>query len=120
MERTLTALYDQREAAMSAVDDLVAIGIPRDNITIVALPEPGEAAAAGPYGAEHEEPSIWETMSDAISNVFASEDDKRVYEEGISEGGATVIARVDESKVGQAFDILDSYDPVDLGEREGG
>ena len=114
MDRTLSALYDQRDEAMSTVDDLVTLGIPRDNIAMVALSEPGEAAATGAYGAEHEEPSFW----DAISNLFVSEDCKRVYEEGISQGGATVIARVDESQMDQAIDIMESHNPVDLDERE--
>lgn len=114
MDRTLSALYDQRDDAMSAVDDLAALGIPRDHITMVARSEPGEAAGAGAYGAEREQPAFWE----AISNLFVSEDDKRVYEEGISQGGATVIAKVDESQMDRAIDVLERHNPVDLDERE--
>lgn len=113
MNRTLSALYDQRDDAISTVDDLVSLGIPRDDVTIVARPEPGEAAAVGAYGAEHEH-GFW----DAISNLFVSEDDKRVYEEGISEGGATVIAKVDESQMDRAIDVMERHNPVDLDERE--
>lgn len=115
MDRTLSALYDQRDDAMSAVGDLVALGIPRDDITMVARSEPGEAAGGGgAYGAEHEEPGFW----DAISNLFVSEDDKRIYEEGIGRGGATVIAKVDESQMDRAIDVMERHNPVDLDERE--
>lgn len=114
MDRTLSALYDQRNDAMSAVDDLAALGIPRDNITMVARSEPGEAAGGGAYGAEREQPGFW----DAISNLFVSDEDKRIYEEGISQGGATIIARVDESQMDRAIDVLERHNPVDLDERE--
>lgn len=110
MDRTLSALYDQRDDAMSAVDDLVAMGIPRDDITMVARSEPGEAAG----GAAREQPGIW----DAISNLFVSDEDKRVYQEGVDHGGATVIAKVDESQMDRAIDVLERHNPVDLDERE--
>lgn len=114
MDRTLSALYDHRDDALSAVDDLVAAGISRDEISLVSGSEPGETASAGStYGTEREQPGFWQSLA----NLFSTEEDRRLHEEGISRGGATLIANVDEAHVDRAVEIMESHHAVDLDER---
>lgn len=115
MERTLSALYDHRADAMSAVDDLIAAGIPRDHIAVISGAEPGESDDSGTfYGTEHEAPGFWETLA----SIFSTEEERRAYDEGISRGGATVVAVVDDNELDRAISILESHNAVDLKERE--
>ena len=117
MDRTLSALYDHRDDALSAVDDLVALGIPREEISIVSGSEQGETTTPGSlYGTEGEEPGFWQSLA----NLFTSEDDRRLHEEGISRGGATVIANVEEALADRAVDIMERHHAVDLDERARG
>src|SRR5690606_26039848 len=117
MDRTLSALYDHRDDALSAMDDLVALGIPREEISMVSGSEPGETTTPGGlYGTEGEEPGFWQSLA----NLFTSEDDRRLHEEGISRGGATVIANVDEALADRAVDIMERHHAVDLDERARG
>lgn len=115
MERTLSALFDHRSEAMSAVEELVKSGVSRDHISVVSGSEPSELGGGGAaYGTEREEPGFWASLA----NLFTSDEERRVYDEGISRGGATVIARVDEEQLDQAIDILENHNAVDLDERE--
>lgn len=117
MDRTLSALYDHRDDALSAVDDLVAAGIARDDISLVSGSEPGETASIGnTYGTEGEEPGFWQSLV----NLFSTEEDRRLFEEGIGRGGATVIASVDDSHFDRAVEIMESHHAVDLDERAQG
>ena len=116
MDRTLSALYDHREDAMAAADELVALGVSRDQIAVVTGSEPSErgGGAGASYGTEREQPGFWESLS----NLFVPEQDRRVHEESLSRGGATVIARVDESQVDRAIDVLERHNAVDFDERD--
>lgn len=115
MQRTLSALYDHRTDAMSAVDDLIAAGISRDHISVISGSEPGESGDKGTtYGTEREEPGFWESLA----SIFSTEEERRVHDEGISRGGATIVATVDDSQLDRAIDILESHNAADLEERE--
>lgn len=115
MDRTLSALYDNRSEAIEAVDELVSSGVARDHISVVSGSEPPETGGAGTgYGTRGEEPGFWASLS----NLFIPEEDRQAYDEGISRGGTTVIAKVDENQVARAVDILESHGAVDLDERE--
>lgn len=115
MDRTLSAFFDNRSDAISAVDDLVAFGISRHHISIISGSEPPEeGAGGGGYGTPEEERGFWATIAD----LFVPEEDIETYREGVDRGGATVVARVDEDQLGRAVEILEEHDAVDLDKRE--
>ncbi len=115
MDRTLSALYDTRSEALAAVDELVSSGVSRDSISVVSGSEPPETGGPGTgYGTSGEEPGFWASLS----NLFTRDEDREVYQEGISRGGTTVIAQVDDNQLTRAVDILESHGAVDLDERE--
>ena len=115
MDRTLSAFFDNRSDAISAVDDLVAMGVSRQQISVVSGSEPPEeGAAGGGYGTPEEERGFWASLAD----LFVPEEDVNTYQEGVNRGGATLIARIDETAVGRAVEILEEHDAVDLNQRE--
>ncbi len=114
MDRTLSAFFDSRSDAVAAVDDLVAAGISRDHIAVVSGSEPPESGAGGAgYGTPEEERGFWATIAD----IVVPEEDVETTEENVDRGGATVIARVDESLVERAIYILGEHNAVDLDRR---
>ena len=117
MDRTLSALFDDRTDAVSAADDLVAAGIARENISVVSEAEPPDTGAPGAaYGTPSGEWGFRATLAD----LFMPEEDVATYREGVSRGGATLIARMDDGLVDRAIDILETHNAVDLAERAQG
>src|SRR3954449_5910700 len=107
-ERILTAMYDSRAAAESARDQLEAIGIARDSISIR-----GTDQATASTTARDDDPGLWGSIMDALF----PEDDRYTYEEGVRRGSFLLNARVPEGLEDRAHDILDSTDAVNVDER---
>jgi stress response protein YsnF len=106
--QTLTALYDTRSTAETARDDLVALGIPSDDITIHGA-EGGSTATADTT----EDKGFWGSIMDALF----PEEDRHTYTEGIRRGGYLLSVRVSEDMQGRAVEVLERSDPVDIDER---
>jgi uncharacterized protein (TIGR02271 family) len=111
-ERTITALYDTRGAAESARDDLAALGVPSADVAIRG--SGGSGSGATPTGsATEEDTGFWSGLAD----LFAPDEDRHTYAEGVRRGGYLLTARVPEGLEGQAADALERHDPVDLDQR---
>ena len=108
-ERTLTAMYDTRDLAESARDQLVGIGVARDAITIHG----GEAGTGTPATAASEDKGFWASLAD----FFMPDEDRHTYTEGLKRGGYLLSARVPDALAEAAEDILESSEPIDLDER---
>jgi stress response protein YsnF len=109
-DRTMTAMYDTRGAAESARDDLVALGIPSANVTIRGT-ESGASTSSTSSTTEDK------GFLDSLADLFFPEEDQHTYAEGIRRGGYLLSARVPDGLEGQATDVLERYDPVDVDER---
>lgn len=98
-DRTLTAMFDTREAADEAVQRLEQIGVPSGFITITG-------------GPAHEEKGFWEKL-------FFPEDDREAYAEGIRRGGYLLtVTGVDADLYDRAAVVLEEHEgTVDLDER---
>ncbi|MCE6960796.1 hypothetical protein LAZ40_17355 [Cereibacter sphaeroides] len=104
---TLTAFFDRREDADRASDRLVALGLPRGRVTVMA----GRETASGP---EPGGPSL----SDAALDYFLPESDRHGYAEGLSRGGRLVVARnVPRELHDSAVAALEEEGAVDIDER---
>jgi stress response protein YsnF len=109
-DRTMTAMYDTRGAAESARDDLVALGIPSANVTIRGT-ESGASTSSTSSTTEDK------GFLDSLADLFFPEEDQHTYAEGVRRGGYLLSARVPDGLEGQATDVLERYDPVDVDER---
>ena len=106
--RTVTAFFDTRDAANRAVDDLVAAGIARDNVSVTS--EPGGAQTAK---AEYNK-GFWEFLKD----LFMPEEDRYAYAEGLRRGGTVVSVRTTDANNDRVLAILDAQGAVNMDERE--
>jgi uncharacterized protein (TIGR02271 family) len=110
-ERTVTALYDTRGAAESARDKLVALGVPSPDVTIRGTEGGGSSATS--TGAATEDKGFWSGLAD----LFAPDEDRHAYAEGVRRGGHLLTARVPDDLEDRAVDVLERHDPVDLDQR---
>ena len=104
-ERTLTAMYDTRGAAETARDNLVALGISSGDISIRGSSTAGTTV--------EESRSFWDELKD----LFAPDEDRHTYDEGMRRGGHLLSVRVPEDMADRALDELERSDPVDIDER---
>jgi len=111
-ERTLTAMYDDRSAAEAARDRLVALGVPSGGITVRGT---GAGTTTTPAPAE-EDKGFWASLAD----LFAPEEDRHAYAEGLRRGGHLLSARVPEGLEDRAIDLLETSGAVDVDERAEG
>lgn len=109
--RTLTALFDTREAAQHATDELVAAGIPQQQIRLTA--GGGSTAVAEPTTAT-ETKGFWDELKD----IFMPDEDRAGYAEGLRRGGYLLSVQVEDAHYNRVMDILDTDGAVDMDERE--
>jgi len=111
--RTVTALFDRREDALKAVEELVRVGIPRSAVRVT--PEADVAAASSAsYDTSKDEKGFWASLAD----FFLPEEDRYTYAEAIHRGSILVSAVVTGSLAEKAEDILEQYGTVNVAERE--
>src|SRR4051794_24025714 len=108
-ERTLTAMYDDRGAAEAARDRLVALGVPSGDVTIRGT---GAGTTTGAASAD-EDKGFWASLAD----LFAPEEDRHTYAEGLRRGGHLLSARVPDGMEARASDVLERSGAVDIDER---
>jgi len=106
--RTVTAFFDTRDAAVRAADQLAALGIPRDRVQIKE--GGGQKASAQPV----ENKGFWEELKE----LFLPAEDRYSYAEGLSRGGYLLYAHVDDAHYNRALEVLDTEGAVNMDERE--
>jgi len=113
--RTVTALFDKREDALRAVEELVRAGIPRTSVRVTPdkdVTASGSTVTA--YDASRDEKGFWATLAD----LFMPDDDRYTYAEAMNRGSILVTVTVDVAQADRAEDILEQYGTVNLAERE--
>ena len=114
MTLTITALYDDQAQAQTALSKLVAAGFPQDAIRLTPGASTTSTRTAGSYDHTRDEGGFWAGLKD----LFMPEEDRYAYTEGLSRGGTLLTAKVEDSRVAAAMDILEENGSVDLDERE--
>src|SRR3954452_12397074 len=109
-ERTLTAMYDDRGAAEPARARLAALGVPSGDVAIHGT-DAGATATAAP--AAEEDKGFLASLAD----LFAPEEDRHTYAEGLRRGGHLLSARVPGGLEDRAIDLLETSGAVDVDER---
>ena len=106
---SLTAFFDSRSEAESAVDALKDAGITSDAIRLV----PGfEADGDANIDREHHK-GFWASLED----LFFPDSDRHVYSEGLRRGGFLVSVTVSDAMYDKVHDILDDEGSIDIDER---
>lgn len=106
---TLTAFFESRSDADSAVERLQAAGIAHDSIRVVA----GNDTSSGHVETDHK--GFWASLGD----LFMPDDDRNTYAEGLRRGGYLVsVSNLTTEQHDVALDILDDEGSIDLDERE--
>jgi len=103
---TLSALFDDRAEAESAIERLKAIGLPDDRIRFMPGDEAGDARRPEPGG--------W---FGGLEDWLFPDEDRAAYAEGLRRGGYLVSVQVDDATYEMAHDILDSKGSIDMDER---
>lgn len=114
-QQTITALFDNRSDATTAVNELVKGGIPRTSIRVT--PDSDTASTTTrptSYDSSRDEKGFWASLRD----MFIPDDDRHTYAEALHRGSIMVSATVDQSQAACAEDILERFGTVDLEERE--
>jgi uncharacterized protein (TIGR02271 family) len=115
-ERTLTALYDTNGAAESARDDLVALGLTSGDITIRGTSTEGggsDASLTDTTTGQGTGTGFWGGLAD----LFAPDEDRHTYAEGIRRGSYLLTARVPDGLEDQAIAAIERHEPIDLDQR---
>lgn len=107
--RTITAFFDDRADAEEAVARLIADGIDRDRIRLVAGTEGSTTNTSYPESGT----GFWEALKD----LFLPEEDRYTYAEGLRRGGYLVTVHTSDAEYERALDILDDEGTIDLDER---
>lgn len=111
MDRTLSAFFDNRSDALSAADELVAIGISREHIAVVSGSDPPDAEEAAGYGTDEEKRGFLGSVAD----LFVPEaEELDVFREGVDRRGTTVVAKVAKSQLERARGVFEKHAAVEL------
>jgi len=111
MTQTITAMYDDYNAALRAEEKLVAAGIPRSTIKVLTG---AKANQAGTAEAAQYDDGFWGSLKD----FFMPEEDRQAYGEGLNRGGTMLSASVEDAHADKTYDIMEEHGSVDLNERE--
>ena len=111
--RVITALFDNLADAEHARARLVEIGVPRDQISIVAQDTSGTTTGTTATERSHREGGFLDTLA----NLFLPEEDRYTYAEGIRRGGQLLSVRVADADINRVISILEECHPVDIDQR---
>ena len=111
-QRTITALYDTREAAEAAKRRLTAMNIPGSDVSVH-----DEGSAGGATSTDGSMKSEGGMVA-ALKNLFGSHDDSHAYAEGLRRGHVLLTAKMEESRADAAIQALEGSGAVDLDTKE--
>jgi stress response protein YsnF len=114
MTQTITALFESRADAESAVNELIDAGIPASSIRTTPERDSGRSTGATSYDPVADEGGFWASLKD----LFMPEDDRHAYAEALHRGKIMVAATVDDGAATRAANILEERGTVNLDEHE--
>lgn len=110
MAKTIVGLYDDRTTAHKVVSDLEDAGFGEDHLRF-ASHEEGEAT-------RYDIDANNDASAEGLGRYGISDEESRFYSEGVRRGGSIVIARVHDSDVERAVDIMARHNPVRFEDRQ--
>ena len=113
MPKTIIGLFDDKTEAQQVRQDIIQMGIPRDETSIIDKPGP---TGVGTQTQSASEPGLWDNLKEAFG-FGVSEQEGAYYAEGIRRGGTLVSVRADDALVDRVVDIMAQHGAVDIDER---
>jgi uncharacterized protein (TIGR02271 family) len=110
-QRIITAFFDDRGAAESAMNKLISLGVRAEGMRLVEGRQDGEREGDQP---DRQGGSFWEALKD----MFMPDEDRHAYAEGLEQGGYLLSVAADQDNYEQVIDVLDDEGTVDMDERE--
>lgn len=109
MAKTIIGLYDDRKTAYNALNDLEKAGFGKDHLSF-ASNEQGDRHTYEYDASEVAAPRL-------LTDRGIPEEEANFYSEGVRRGGAIIVARVHDTNVDLAVDILARHNPVRFEDR---
>ncbi len=109
-ERTLTAVFDDRSEAMTAIEQLVAANVPRSSIRLLPETESDDSSICS----SRENTGFWSSLS----NMFMPEEDRYSYNEALDRGSTMVVVEAIEENMSVVESILEEHGSINMDERE--
>lgn len=122
MQHTLVAVFDNRSDAQNAMDELLASGFTRDNVSVSSADLTGQDTAltgTTTTGAVHEE-GVGASIKHFFSNLFGDDQDEHAtrYSSAVTAGQHVLtLTTTSEPEVERAADVLERFGPIDIDER---
>lgn len=106
MATTVVGLFDDRNEAQRAQEDLIHNGFNDRDINLVAQ-------QSGTTMQPEQEPGFWDTLK----SIFGGEPETDVYAEGARRGGTIVAVNTPDDRIERAVDIMQAHHAVDIDRR---
>ena len=111
---TYTALYDTRQDAEAAQQELKRLGVVEADGSNLA----DKTAFAGQSGAQSGSAGQSDGLWSGFKGALPPDNDRRIFEEGVRQGGYLLTVNVDDQNADQVHDLLERTNAVDIDERE--
>ena len=121
MTKIAVALYDDYAAAQETLNELIAAGIGRTDISVISHNAPANAPAGGVTGTATssggEGPlgrlTSGESVLDKLTDLGVPRDEAEIYAEGTRRGSSLVLVRADENDAEEAASIMERRRGID-------
>jgi hypothetical protein len=107
--RVITAFFDTREAAQTASDNLISLGVHPHQMQLTEGHSDLARDTTRPA-----DTGFWESLK----NTLLPQEDHHSYAEGLRRGGYLLSAQVDNDLYGRALEVVDTDGAVNMDERE--
>jgi len=102
MAKTVIAMYRDAQTASAVVNDLTNAGLKRNDITVMANKSGGGLS------------SVIDASSQVLTKMGASQEQARLYVDGVKQGNSLVIVKVTDQETSQVQSIMERYDILDV------
>jgi len=123
MQHTLVAVFDNRSDAQNAMDELLASGFSRSDVSVSSADPTGQTSSLGgdmPRLDETHEEGIGASIKHFFTGLFGSDNDAHVsrYSDAVTRGHHVLtLTTQSEPEVERAADVIERFGPVDIDER---
>jgi len=123
MQHTLVAVFDNRNDAQGAMDELLASGFTRDNVSVSSADlAAGSSAttAAGTTTTTTQEEGVGASIKNFFESLFGTDHDQHAirYSNAVTSGQHVLtLTTMSEPDVERAADVIERFGPIDIDER---
>jgi uncharacterized protein (TIGR02271 family) len=121
MQHTLVAVFDNRNDAQSAMDELLASGFTRDNVNVSSADlAAGSSATTAATTTPAQEEGVGASIKNFFESLFGTDHDQHAirYSNAVTCGQHVLtLTTTSEPEVERAADVIERFGPIDIDER---